>query len=204
MGFETNVFLVDSDYRRRAAMTLLFQGVGAHVEPFETVGELMRHSPERSLVLLHDGGDAVSEFTDLLGRADMVPLFVCYAERPSARMVVNALRAGALDYLEWPLAAPDLMELLHSVTSLGEQVFATAMRRIMARRSITKLTRREREVLTGMMRGWTSRKIGEWLGISSRTVEIHRRHVLQKLQVDSSAGAVRVGLEGDLLESSIQ
>lgn len=63
-----------------------------------------------------------------------------------------------------------------------------------ASNDIDLLSRRENEVLNGIAFGLTNRQIAEWLSISSRTVEIHRMHAIQKLGARNSADAVRIAL----------
>ena len=67
-----------------------------------------------------------------------------------------------------------------------------------ARKLIERLTPREKEVLTYMTKGFSNRAIGEQLGISPRTVEIHRGHMLSKLYANNSPDAVRIALEAGI------
>ena len=74
----------------------------------------------------------------------------------------------------------------------------TKLSEVMARTQIEKLTRREREVLTGIASGLSNRLIGERLAISPRTVEIHRANMLNKLGANHTSEAIRIAIEADL------
>lgn len=185
------VLLIDRDAQRRAAVgRQVFEG-GIHVEPFESATELSFLSDDRSLLLLYDDGASLDDWA-CSGVA--LPV-VCFAEQPSVQMVVNAMRAGALDYLIWPCAPDVLLAGLSSWKDMASLYWSATLRRRGAQLRVGKLTKREREVLQGMVNGETCREIGERLGISPRTVEIHRGHALIRVGDGTSAGAIRVAVE---------
>lgn len=77
----------------------------------------------------------------------------------------------------------------------GERAFSILLRKtVSSQGSVQLLSPREGEVLSGIAYGLTNREIGQWLGISSRTVEIHRMHAIQKLAARNSADAVRIAI----------
>lgn len=105
---------------------------------------------------------------------------------------VQAMRAGAVDFLEKPFKRERLLEALE----IGNMQIADRkdhlVREQWAKVQIAALTQREREVLDGLACGYPNKTIGYDLGISPRTVEVHRANVMAKLDVSSFAGVLRV------------
>lgn len=194
----TKLVLVDTDYRRRAAVSHDLAGSDLHVEPFEGADDLMAHWPSRGVLLIHDDGIALNLIVAYMARTGNWLPCICYAERPDPRRVALAVLTGAIDYLPWPLARD---ELRGALTEAGEraQIMSTGkLREAVARSRLERLTRREREVLEAVASGLSNRKIGEVLAISPRTVEIHRANMLAKLGANHTADAIRIAIEAAL------
>ncbi len=195
----SNLVLVDSDFRRRAAISHCLAGTAIHVEPFEDIAELIRSWPRGGMILLHDDGlivRALLEHMTEIGR--WMPL-VAFAEAPETAQVVKAVLDGAIDYLTWPFGVGEIRQALlvaeESVGTLG----SNRLREAMARSRIRKLTRREREVLSAVADGLSNRLIGERLEISPRTVEIHRANMLTKMGANHTSEAIRIAIEAALV-----
>jgi two-component system, LuxR family, response regulator FixJ len=189
------IILLDSDYRRRAAITHCLIGTGIHVEPYEDVGEITRRWPRDGVILVHDDGMTVGTLLKHMTEiGDWLPL-VAFAEAPEPGQVVKAVLDGAIDFLSWPFGVGEIRQALlvaeESVGTLG----SARLREAMARSRIRKLTRREREVLTGVTDGLSNRLIGERLEISPRTVEIHRANMLTKMGASHTSEAIRIAIE---------
>lgn len=195
MHSSQTIILLDSDYHRRAAISHCLIGTGIHVEPYEDIGEITRSWPRDGLVLVHDDGlivrDLLEHMTEI---GDWLPL-VAFAEAPETGQIVKAVLDGAIDYLSWPFGVGEIRQALvvaeESVGTLG----SARLREAMARSRIRKLTRREREVLTGVADGLSNRLIGERLEISPRTVEIHRANMLTKMGASHTSEAIRIAIE---------
>lgn len=106
--------------------------------------------------------------------------------------------AGALDYLEWPCAPDEFAGAMSQLISEGEQRARLERRKLEAIDKVRLLTPREREVLRELVAGGSNKQIGKRLGISSRTVEIHRSNLMSRLNASSTADAVRLGLYAGL------
>lgn len=122
-------------------------------------------------------------------------------------VAVKAMQAGAIDFLEKPADRKQLLSALDAgFASMGD---AEARRKQgqWARTQLGHLTEREREVLDGLACGYPNKTIAYDLGISARTVEVYRANVMEKLQVNSFADALRIafaaglGSEGAWLEA---
>jgi len=114
--------------------------------------------------------------------------FVVLTGHADVRQAVEAMRLGAIDFVEKP-APPE--RLLAAVAQAG-----TARRRAdpAARDRIDRLTPREREVMVLLVAGHTNKEIARQLGISPRTAEVHRRNAMRKTGSDSLAAAVRLAV----------
>jgi two-component system, LuxR family, response regulator FixJ len=195
------VAVIDTDHRRRAALVRSLLDCGFHAEPYEMPRELEPTSPNISFIMLHDDAHtSVSALLDRMEAAGAYLEFVCFAERPTTATVVQAMRRGAIDYFEWPITRSDLEARLPGIVASHEKLKAHRLRRVVAVNKLKTLTRRERDVLAGIVSGATNRKIAEHLRISARTVEIHRLNMIRKLRAQSTVEAARIAFEGGWLE----
>ena len=192
------ISLVDSDYARRARIAHALTSAGRHVEPFENLEEFAAKSHDRSILMVHDEGTLVQDVINWCQREGQLVGALVYAQNPAPKAVVQAIRLGATDYCQWPLDTESLQEAVDSCQSLAETEWTRAEKQAFARKLIERLTPREKEVLTYMTKGFSNRAIGEQLGLSPRTVEIHRGHMLSKLYANNSPDAVRIALEAGI------
>lgn len=192
------ISLVDSDYARRARIAHALTSAGRHVEPFENLQEFSAKSHDRAVLLVHDEGAMVQDVIEWCRREGQLVGVLAYSQNPSPKSVVQAIRWGATDYCQWPISPEALLEAIADCQALAETDWTRAEKQAFARKLIERLTPREKEVLTYMTKGFSNRAIGEQLGISPRTVEIHRGHMLSKLYANNSPDAVRIALEAGI------
>jgi two-component system response regulator FixJ len=110
-------------------------------------------------------------------------------------MAVQAMKSGAVDYVEKPFRARDL---LASLRTLPRQPLPLAAKDAGAAARLALLSRREREVLGRLVAGKPNKEIARELGLSPRTVEAHRARLMERLKVGSLAEAVRIAIEAEL------
>lgn len=194
------LILVDNDLRRRAQISHGLIAGGIHVEPFEDVSELIAHWPRTGLILAHDEGGTIGTLVEHMSRAASWLPLVAFAEQPAVRRVVRAMQDGVLDYITWPLEHGELAETLEAAQERGKALTNAKLRETMARSRIEKLSDREREVLGGVASGLSNELIARQLGISSRTVEIHRAKMLNKIGASHTSEAIRIAIEASLLQ----
>ena len=199
MTDRTNLYLVDADFRRRAAISHSLAGTNIHAEPFEDLDELARRWPRDGLILVHDEGLMVRRTIDLMTEVGEWLPVVAYSERPDTHRVVQAILTGAIDYLDWPFAEPEVRQAVAVAEESRGTQGSARLREAMARSRIQKLTKREREVLAGVADGLSNRLIGEKLAISPRTVEIHRANMLNKMGAQHTSDAIRIAIEAALV-----
>ena len=194
-----SVVLVDSNFRRRAAISHCLAGTNIHVEPFEGIEEIRRRWPQGSILLVGDEHETIHDlFAAMTESGHWLPI-VAYAPEPSIPRVVQAILAGALDYLDWPFGETEVRAAIALAETSGAGIGSAKLREAMARSRVQRLTRREREVLAGVADGLSNRRIGERLEISPRTVEIHRANMLNKMGASHTSEAIRIAIEASLV-----
>lgn len=194
------VILVDADTRRRAAISHALSERAIHVEPFESIGELASSWPRSGTILLADRTGAVEEAMAAMDAAlESFPV-IAFDTAPAPTRVVEAVLGGALGYLAWPFDAELVAATLDKVERRAEAVGEARLRRATARHQLARLTDRERQVLSGVAGGLSNRRIGDTLGISPRTVEIHRANMLNKLGAGHTSEAIRIAIEAGIDE----
>lgn len=194
--------IVDGSYRSRAEQARKGFDLGLHCEVYADAAELMATPPQRGVVLARDDDDAgsVGEVLSLLADcATWVPV-VATSLDPRPGKVVDAIKAGALDYLSLPLRDDRLLAMVARISEEADAYAAARRKVIEARNRIATLSPREREVLDWLAEGRSNKMIARELSISPRTVEIHRANMMQKLSATHAAEAVRLRIEAHLTD----
>jgi two-component system response regulator FixJ len=122
------------------------------------------------------------------------PILMISARR-DVPLVVSAIKCGALDYIEKPFLADvvvDRVQEAMTIKGLGVDIGRHAPDGQFFGQDL--LTPREREVLTHIAAGASNKEVGRSLGISMRTVEVHRAHIMEKLSAKNAADLVRIVL----------
>lgn len=112
-------------------------------------------------------------------------------------VAVKAMRGGAVDFLEKPFEAETLLGAIEAAFERLEQSKGSVARANDARVALAALTSREREVLDGLVQGLPNKTIAYDLGISPRTVEVHRANVMTKLNARSLSDALRIAFAAE-------
>jgi FixJ family two-component response regulator len=120
---------------------------------------------------------------------DLPVLFLTAHGRIEA--AVQAMKDGAVDFLEKPVSNPELLDRTRAALERGRCTAAARCHEREIRQQIVQLTGRECEVLSYVCEGLTSRQIAEALGVSLKTIEVHRSRALLKLKAKNVAELVR-------------
>ncbi|KAB7741326.1 response regulator [Parvibaculum sedimenti] len=195
---EAPVFVVDDDADVRDSLRALLESDGFRVEDFDSAaGFLAALTPGRGVCLVADvrmpDMDGLTLQEEIGRRGVTLPVIIVtgHADVPLA---VRAMKAGALDFIEKPY---DDELMLSSVRRAREQSISQLAQSSSTREAearVAALTPREREVLEHLVGGQPNKVIAHELGISPRTVEIHRAHLMEKMQARSLSDLVRVAL----------
>jgi FixJ family two-component response regulator len=195
--------VIDPDVRRRAAVAHHLSGREIHAEIYEDIAELAGSGVMTGLIFMSDsGGNAVTWIEEIREAAGVLLPVIVYADDPSPEDVVDAMRAGALDYLKWPFSSRLLGRVFHRLAHGEDRVLQQELLRNEAKAKVQGLTGRENDVLTLLVHGLPNKGIARVLGISPRTVEIHRANMMGKLGAQSAPDAVRIGVYAGLDENT--
>jgi len=195
---EPTVFVVDDDPAMRDSLCWLLQSVDLHVETYPSADAfLAAYDAGRPGCLVLDvrmpGMSGLNLQDELRARHIRLPIIMLsgHAEVPTA---VRALKAGAIDFMEKPFSDELLLDRIRQAIDLDrEQRDAEAQRAAVAER-YALLTPREREVMELVTAGKANKVIAAELGLSPKTVEVHRAAVMDKMRADSVADLVRMRL----------
>lgn len=190
------VYLVDDDEAIRHSASFMLRHAGFTVKTFpDGLAFLDQVSPEDEGCILLDvrmpGMDGLAVQSALNGRGINMPVIILtgHGDVPVA---VEAMKGGALEFLEKPYEKQALVTAIENAYVLLDNQAADDRRGREARARLTELTPRETQVLECLVDGLTNKGIAEALSISPRTVEIHRAHMMEKLQADSLSSALRL------------
>lgn len=195
------VHVVDDEEAVRKSLAFLLTAAGFTVRLHESATAFLAAAP--SIVngcLVTDLHMPDLNGVELLHRLRALPVTipsVVITGHGDVPMAVEAMKAGALDFIEKPFEDEVLFEALRRAgAALGSRASGDGAAAIRARFAL--LSEREREVLAGVVKGLPNKTIAYDLGISPRTVEVHRANVMAKMEARSLPELVRMALGADL------
>ncbi len=198
MPAETTVFIVDDDADVRDSLRALLESARFEVEDFPSATSFLAAvAPGSGACLVADvrmpDMDGLALQEELARRGMDLPVIIVtgHGEVPLA---VRAMKAGAVDFIEKPYDDDLLLASVRRAQELNLNRRAEASSVQEAAERISVLTPREREVLEHLVAGQPNKVIAHELGISPRTVEIHRAHLMEKMQARSLSDLVRIAL----------
>ncbi|MEE2929264.1 MAG: response regulator [Pseudomonadota bacterium] len=193
---ERTVFLVDDDEAIRHSASFMLRHAGYTVKTFpDGIVFLDQISDQFDGCILLDvrmpGMDGLEVQSALNRRGINMPVIILtgHGDVPVA---VEAMKGGAIEFLEKPYEKQALVGAIESAFNLLDNQAAEDKRSLDAKAKLTSLTPREMEVLDCLVAGLTNKGIAQALSISPRTVEIHRAHMMEKLEADSLSTALRL------------
>lgn len=202
MSEHKRVYLVDDDEAIRRSASFMLRASGYAVTTFASGTEFLEAAEglAAGCVLLDVRMPDVSglDVQQSLRQKGIAYPVVVMTGHGDVTVAVQAMKGGAIDFIEKPFDKTTLIEALDDgFTRLG-QASTTLSRREEAQARLRVLTPRELEVLEGLVRGYPNKTIAYDLGISPRTVEVHRANLMQKLDVASLSEALRVAFAAGL------
>ena len=196
------VYVVDDDRDVRRSLSFMLGASDIRSHPFGSGIDFLEAIPdlEPGCVLLDirmpqmDGFQVMDE---LAKREVDWPVIVMtgHGEIPVA---VRAMKLGAIDFIEKPFSEEALLACFGNAFALLDERESTGKRRREARDRVALLTARESDVLRGLLAGESNKQLATRLGISLRTVEMHRGNMMERLGVTSLAQALTLALEAGL------
>ena len=192
------VFIVDDDPEIRTAMRDMVERQGYRAKVFAGGASFLEaYSPDQSGCLLVDARMPGLGGLDLIKRVTKMqpalPVIMITAYGDIA-MAVNAMKAGAFDFLQKPVRSDELLESIKDALNCSGMGPAQPADRRIAAAKIESLTSRQREILEKVLAGSPSKNIAADLQISQRTVDNHRAAIMRKVGAKSLSALIRVAL----------
>ncbi|GAB4576794.1 MAG: response regulator [Roseibium sp.] len=188
------IYIVDDDPAVRDALSILFSMEGYVVETFsdgdEFVDSALKAVPACVILDVHMPGRSGIEILKALNADDYpAPVFIISGQG-DIPMAVEAIRNGAFDFIEKPFSAETVLDRVKESIAVARQRQGASQ----SFQGADQLTRRELEVLKEITDGASNKEAGRTLGISPRTVEVHRARIMEKLGARNAADLVRIVL----------
>ena len=195
------VFIVDDDEAVRSSLRLLLKSVGLVPSALASAREFLdKYDPAQPGCLVLDvrmpemSGLELQEQLNLKGAVLPVIFITGHGDVP---MAVEAMQAGACDFLQKPFRDQDLIDRIQRALDKDRTNRAALNERTLIRERLQSLTPREREVLAMVTSGKANKIMAADLGVSQRTIEIHRARVMEKMSAASLAQLVRMVMDLD-------
>lgn len=200
------VFVVDDDDALSDSIACLLESADLTCKLFADANAFLQFcTPQHQGCILLDvrmpGMDGL-ELQDALKANGIALPVIIVTGHGDIPLAVRALKAGAFDFLQKPFNAEVLLERVHAALEQFEGSRRKSLKQESLRSHFDALSEREREIMEFVVAGDSSKVIGMKLGISSRTVDIHRSNLMKKLNVQTIADLVRkrMALEDDRVE----
>ena len=192
---EQCIYVVDDDEALRDSLVWLLESSGHHVRAWESAESFLRDfQPAMTGCLVLDvrmpGMSGLELFEELKRRHFTLPV-IFITGHGDVPMAVSAVKKGAVDFIEKPFSERDMLNLISECLAAEQQSRDKRQLEAETARRLTHLTQREREVLDLIIAGKLNKQIADVLGISIKTVEVHRARVMEKMEANSLAELVQ-------------
>jgi FixJ family two-component response regulator len=195
---DPTVYVVDDDPAMRSSLRWLIESVGLAVRTCGSAQEFLHTygGTEPGCLVLDvrmPGMSGLDLQSELAQRRITIPILIItgYAEVPLA---VRAMKAGAFDFIEKPFSDQTLLDRIRAAVAHDESTRRRRAVRDEVESRLRLLTSRERDVMNRVVTGKSNKVIAAELQLSTKTVEVHRAHVMEKLKADSLADLIRLAL----------
>lgn len=203
MSTDAPVHIVDDDLAVRQSLAFLLATDGLAVQVHDSATAFLAAGTDRVGCIVTDVRmpdiDGVELLHRLRQRGRMPPVIVMTGHADVA-LAVEAMKAGAVDFIEKPFDDDVLLASIRSALARADRARTRDAKGDAMRARLAALSERERQVLEGLVAGKANKVIGLDLGISPRTVEIYRANVMSKMQAGSLSELVRLALIAESLE----
>jgi FixJ family two-component response regulator len=195
---DKTVFVVDDEAAVRQGLRFMLRAAAYSVEAFPSARSFLAdYDPRRGGCLLLDvrmpqmTGLELQQQLNLRGWR--IPV-IFITGHGTVSLAIAAMKAGAFDFIEKPLREDALLESIERALRWNNRAYEERLERATLQIRVALLTPREREVFERVASGEPNKVIARQLGISVRTVELHRAHIAEKLQARSLSDLIRMGI----------
>jgi len=193
------VFVVDDDPAIRIAMQALMESVHLQHEIFGSADEFLEQfNDDRAGCLILDirmPGLGGLELQELLVQKHSTLPIIFITGHGDVRMAVEAMQKGAVDFIQKPFRDQDLLDRIHHALKADRERRVEQRQHSEVAERVARLTNREFEVFDLVVTGKANKVIAYELGVSQRTVEIHRARVMEKMEARSLADLVKLHMQ---------
>ncbi|MFQ5425188.1 MAG: response regulator transcription factor [Phycisphaerae bacterium] len=196
---ERVVFIVDDDEAMRTAFVDLLETVQLPTESYDTAERFLEQfAPDRRGCLLLDirmpGMGGIELHKRLIARQVTLPVIII-SGHGDIPMAVEAVRRGALDFIEKPFRSQPLLDRVQQALTLDDELRRERREREAAAENFSRLTPRERDVVDRAVGGLTNKQIAVALGVSPQAIDVHRSKAMEKLHVANIPDLVRLSIK---------
>ena len=195
------VFVIDDDRHVREAIRSVLEEVGRRVEAYSSCEDFLKaYRPGQEACLLVDcrmPGMQGIELLQQLNAAGKPPLTIMITGNGDVSLAVQAMKAGALDFIEKPVTRDVLLASVGRAVALSNDATGLVALQEDAAAKIAGLTQRQRQVMDLVLAGHPNKNIAADLGISQRTVENHRAEAMKKTGSRSLPALARLAVAAD-------
>ena len=206
MPSDNVVHVIDDDEAMRNSLAFLLRSANVQVQTYESAATFLESLAKITMGCVitdvrmpgMNGMDLLQHIREL---KVALPVIVMTGHG-DVRLAVEAMKGGAVDFIEKPFDDEVLLSAVHSALNAQTTDHEQQAARAAVNDRLARLSNREREVLEGLVAGHQNKTIAYDLQISPRTVEIYRANVMTKMQTASLSDLVRMALVGGILEKS--
>ena len=192
------VYVVDDDTSARESLCWLLNTEGIETESFASAEDFLQQwSPEWAGCITADirmpGKSGLQLQATLNERGNLMPIVILtgHADVPVA---IRAMKQGAFDFLQKPYSDEELLSCVNNALDRERDTYRSQRERLAAAAAYAQLTERERGVMQLVVDGSTNKSIAAQLGISDKTVEVHRARAMEKMGAKTLSDLVRIAM----------
>lgn len=193
------IFIIDDDEGIRNGLVMLLGSIGLHTQSFDSGSAFLKaFNPSMSGCVVLDirmpkmsGLELQKQLKDL---NCLLPI-IFITGHGDIPMAVEAMRLGAIDFIRKPFNEQDLIDRINEALELDQKQHEKTLNKHKDESNLNLLSNRERQVFDRVADGAMNKVIAADLGISERTVEVHRSHVMEKLSVRTLAQLIRIKIK---------
>jgi len=192
------ICVIDDDSGVRESMGFFLSSTGYHVEMYDSCEKFLKaHAPDSPGCLLVDAllpGMNGLELLNRLKESNYRALPIMITGHGDVSLAVQAMKAGAADFIEKPVNPNELLNVISTVLKKAQSNSSALAGRDEALAILSRLSERERQVMDKLLVGHQSKNIAADLGISRRTVETHRANIMRKTGIRTLSGLLKLAL----------
>jgi RNA polymerase sigma factor (sigma-70 family) len=196
------VYIVDDDDDLRRSLQWMLTEAGFDVQAYNSADQFLEdYDPSMGGCLLLDvrmpGMSGVDLQSRLVEKQSSIPVIVMSAYG-DVSLAVEAMRSGAIDFIEKPFKRAKLLERVEQALKQGESARQRASQLEEIQQRVARLTPRERQVMQRVVIGHSTKQIAYEWNVSVRTIEVHRSRIMRKMQADSIAELVLMAAQSGI------